>query len=488
MPDTDPDPLLVQALAAFDQGDSARAGAIARDILARNVSHEPALALLARYFTQEGRTAQGLAMARYAASIAAPEPDDDHSSREPNGANPGAEAAAPPDNRAAEFLRVGDAAIEIDDLDAAEAAYREALAIDPNFAAALGNLGNILVEKGDIAPGRDAYLAALRIEPNNADIGFAYCLALLLSGDFAEGWRWHECRQRVGGLRWNYERRPELPHWRDGMDLTGRRVLVMAEQGNGDVIQYARLVPWLAQWASRVAWEVPRGLARLFPDMRGVARIHDRDVPAPDCDIAVPILSLPRVLGLGIDQIPPPIVTVRDDPRAQWAAWLGAADGGKRVGLTVLGEARHPHDPRRSIRLERFRAILDLPHRFTLVQTELRDADRETWESLERLRFPAAALTDFADTAGLLANLDLLITVDTAVAHLAGSIGILVWLLLPHAPDHRWMLGREDSPWYPSMRLFRQTNRGRWDDVLDRARGAFSGTDRLGDPCRRRNR
>jgi tetratricopeptide (TPR) repeat protein len=452
---TEPEALLAQAMIAFNQADTTRAIAIARQILGRDVAHRRALALLGQCLTREGRVAQGLAISH--AAGATTEAADNRQT-------------TAPDARVVDLLRDGNAAVDVDDLDAAEAAYRAALDLDPRFAAALGNLGNILIERGDLTAGFDSYRAALAIEPDNADIGFAYGLGLLLAGDFAEGWRWHECRQRTGGLRWNFERRPELPHWRDGMDLTGRRVLVMAEQGRGDVIQHARLLPMLARRAARVEWDVPSGLARLFPEMPGVTRILDRDLPVPDCDIAVPILSLPRVLDLTLDTIPPPVVTVRDDLRAQWAAWLGARQGGRRIGLCVSGEERHPHDARRSIKLELFAAILDLQHQFTLVQTELRTTDRDVLESMDWVRFPGAALTDFADTAGLLANLDLLITVDTSVAHLAGSVGIPVWLLLPHAPDHRWMLGRNDSPWYPTMRLFRQTVRGRWDDVLDRVR------------------
>jgi hypothetical protein len=129
----------------------------------------------------------------------------------------------------------------------------------------------------------------------------------------------------------------------------------------------------------------------------------------------------------------------------------------------------------RSIPLERLRPVLDLPHRFILLQTELRDADRDTRDGLEGLRWPGAALTDFADTAALMSHLDLVISVDTAAAHLAGSVGVPTWLLLPHAPDHRWMLGRTDSPWYPSMRLYRQSERGAWDGVIARVRNDLLG-------------
>lgn len=370
-------------------------------------------------------------------------------------------------------LQRGNAHLVADELDLAAAAYRRALSHNPRFPGALGNLGNVLTAQGALPDAHAAYQEALRLDPNNAEIAYAYSLSLLLAGDFDQGWHWHESRRRTRGLRWNYERHPDLPQWRDGMDLAGRRVLVTAEQGHGDMIQVSRLVPVLADQAALVVLELPRTLHRVFETMPDTVRLIDRDGQVPACDLACPLLSLPRALGLTLDTIPPPVATAREDLVAQWAAWLGAPDGRRRIGLVVSGDSRHPHDARRSVPLARFEPILATGHRFILLQTELRDADRATRDGIDGLRFPGAALTDFGDTAGLIANLDLVITVDTAVAHLAGSLGVPTWVMLAHAPDHRWMLNRDDSPWYPSLRLFRQPSPGDWESVLRRMADAL---------------
>ena len=486
----------------------AEAATACREVLRRNVDDPTALGLLGRCLIAQGRRVEGIAML---AAIPAPDASSrltlaeallaaglpaeaEIQARAAMDAHPAAEpvlararlaqgktaavsgSAEPRTSAVAEaHLLAGNAHLLAGRLDDAALAYRQALAETPEFPPALGNLGNVLTTRGELTEALDLYRVALDLDPDNAEIGFAYSLALLLGGDFAEGWRWHECRRRTIGLRWNHDRHPGLPQWRDGMDLTGRRVLVMAEQGRGDMIQFARLVPLLAERADRVVLELPRPLHRLFEGMEGVARLIDRDAPATDCDIACPLLSLPRVLGLTLDTIPPPRLIPREDLRAQWGAWIGEPDGGKRIGLIVSGEPRHPHDAMRSIPLERLRPVLDVSHRFILLQTELRDADRDTRDGLEGLRWPGAALTDFADTVALMSHLDLVISVDTAAAHLAGSVGVPTWLLLPHAPDHRWMLGRTDSPWYPSMRLYRQSERGAWDGVIARVRNDLLG-------------
>ncbi len=456
----------------YEAGRHAAAAELCRDRLTRDIDDQAALGLYGLCLVALGRRAEGIAMlagvddpdARISTALSSALRDAGLGA-EPRVLRPS--PASPAANPAAQALLLnGNDHLFAHRLDAAEQAYRDALAADPAFTGAMGNLGNVLTAQGRLTEAHETYRAALALAPDNVDIGFAFSLSLLLAGDFAEGWRWYECRRRVAEMRWNYDRHPDLPQWRDGMDLTGRRVLLTAEQGRGDMIQHARLAPLLAERAAHVVLELPQPLHRLFEGMPNIARIMDRDAPAPDCDIVCPLLSLPRVLGLTLDHIPPPVVTLRDDLRAQWGAWLGEPDGTKRIGLVVSGEARHPHDALRSIPLEMLRAIVSLPHRFILVQTELRPADRDTRDSMEGLRFPGAALTDFADAAGLIANLDLLISVDTAAAHLAGALNVPVWLLLAHAPDHRWLLDRTDSPWYPSMRLYRQPAPADWRSVL----------------------
>ncbi len=392
-------------------------------------------------------------------------------------------AAAPADAGlrealAAEEMARGNLALTAHDPAAAEACYRAALDLAPGLVPALGNLATAQVAQGRLADGLAGYRAALDRDPTNANIGCGYALALLLAGDLAEGWRWHECRRQVDAMRGNYDRRHEVAHWHPGGSLAGRRVLVMAEQGLGDVVQYARFVGRLAERAASVVLEVLPPLAGLFDGMAGVdATILPAD-PTPDCDIACPLLSLPLALGLSGADIaaPVPYVLPRPGQRARWADWLARGAGRRRIGLVCSGDARHPNDALRSIPLARLAPLLAVPDcQFVLVQNEIRPddrmvRDRMVHDRIETLRFPGAALTGFVETAGLVSHLDLLITVDTAVAHLTGAMGIPVWLMLAHVPDHRWLLGRDDSPWYPSARLYRQPARGDWDAVTERIR------------------
>jgi hypothetical protein len=304
-------------------------------------------------------------------------------------------------------------------------------------------------------------------------IGFAYGLALLLNGNDREGWIWYECRRNVTPMRWNYERRRNLPQWQPGMDLAGRRVLLTTEQGTGDVIQYVRYAPMLAARGVFVVLELPFVLHRLFDAMPGVERVIGLEDPAGDCEMACPLLSLPLIFETDADTIPAEIsyAHVPEDCIARWGAWLGAPDGRRRIGLVCSGDIRHPHDRRRSMPLARLAPLLRVRScRFVLLQTDLRAADATARESMPGLRFPGVALGDFADTAGLISQLDLVITVDTSVAHLAGALGAPVWVMLPFSPDYRWRLGRSDSPWYPTMRLYRQPVAGDWDSVIEAVR------------------
>jgi ADP-heptose:LPS heptosyltransferase len=264
-----------------------------------------------------------------------------------------------------------------------------------------------------------------------------------------------------------------LPQWRPGIDLTGRRVLLTAEQGSGDLIQYARFAPILAREAAAVVLEMPWYLAELFRTLPGIERVIGLEDSDHGCDIACPLLSLPLLLGADAG-VAPPYVAAPAGRSARWSAWLDRSPPGRRIGLVCHGDPRHPRDRDRSIALTALRPLLDMPDvGFVLVQTEVRAADRAAFEAADNVRCPAAALTDYADTAALLSGLDLLISVDTSAAHLAGAMGLPVWTLLPHCPDYRWQLGRNDSRWYPSMRLFRQERPGAWGPVIERVRVAL---------------
>ena len=371
------------------------------------------------------------------------------------------------------LIAQGNAAYDGGDMPGAEQLYREAIGLGVDLVAGYSNLGNALTGQLRLPEAQEAYRAALALDPDADNAGFAYGLCLLLSGDEEAGWRRFEHRRRVEPLRRDHERRPELPQWRPGIDLTGRRVLLTAEQGSGDLIQYARFAPILKGKAAAVVLEMPWYLAGLFQTLPGIERVIGLDDPAHGCDIACPLLSLPLLSGADAGA-PPPYVAAPAGRLARWAAWLDRSPPGRRIGLVCHGDPRHPRDRDRSIALAALAPLLDTPDvTFVLVQTEIRASDRATFEAADNVRCPAAALTDYADTAALLSRLDLLISVDTSAAHLAGAMGLPVWTLLPYCPDYRWQLGRDDSRWYPSMRLFRQDRPGAWGPVIERVRLAL---------------
>lgn len=366
------------------------------------------------------------------------------------------------------WLALGNALLHEEHLADAEDAFRRAIALRPDFAEALNNLGNVLVAQHRLEEAKLCYTAALAFRPDAAGTEFALSLCLLLAGDFSAGWRHFEARRNYTALRWNYERRPDIPQWQPGTSLAGRRVLLTAEQGAGDVVQFARYAPMVAKQAASVVLELPADLQPVLAGIPGVARVVGLEEAAADCDIACPLLSLPLYFATGIDTIPAavPYATMPPDRRAAWRAWLGSPRG-RRVAIVCSGRPTHPHDRRRSIPLARLAPILAAPGcEFVLLQPDLRDTDIAVLAATPNLRWPGASLRDFADTATLLAECDLLISVDTSAAHLAGALARPVWLMLPFAPDWRWLLGRCDTPWYPTMRLYRQPTRGDWDAVI----------------------
>jgi tetratricopeptide (TPR) repeat protein len=372
------------------------------------------------------------------------------------------------------LIAQGNAAYAGGDVAQAEECYREAIGYGLDLVAAYNNLGNALTAQLRLDEAMEAYRTALSIDPGADNAGFAYSLCLLLAGEEAEGRRRFEHRRRADPGRRDHERRPDLPQWQPGVDLARRRVLLTAEQGSGDLIQHARFAPVLAQTASAVVLEMPWPLQPLFRSMPGIERVIGLDDAAHGCDIACPLLSLPLLFGSD-GGMQPPYIAPPIDRTARWQSWLDRSPPGRRIGLVCHGDQRHPHDRDRSIALAAFAPLLALPDTaFVLVQTEIRDPDRAAFEAADNLRCPGAGLTDYGDTAALLSRLDLLVSVDTSVAHLAGAMGLTVWTLLPHVPDYRWGLGSDGSAWYPSMRLFRQEDAGDWRTAIDRVRMALA--------------
>jgi tetratricopeptide (TPR) repeat protein len=380
---------------------------------------------------------------------------------------------------AAAHNSLGVAYFEARRLDEAVACFREAIRLDPGYAEAHNNLGAVLTERGDQADALPALRRAVELQPDYPDAHYHLAVALLRQGDFAEGWAEYEWRRLKSGFP---RRDPALPEW-DGA-LPAGTVLAYAEQGLGDALQFVRYAPLLAATGARVVLEVPKALVRLASSVAGVAAVVAAGTPPPRCDVQVPLMSLPHLLRPQRDTIPGAPPYLHPDPAAA-AAWGRRLAGlpGLKVGLAWAGAPR-PHDRqsnlvdrRRSLGLDQFAPLAGIDG-FTLVSLQKGPAAAQGAAPPDRLALVDLMdeVGDFADTAALAANLDLVISVDTSVAHLAGALGRPVWILSRYDGCWRWLLDRADSPWYPTARLFRQPRPGDWAPVVEAVRAALAET------------
>jgi hypothetical protein len=335
---------------------------------------------------------------------------------------------------------------------------------------ALNDLGLAEAALGNHAAALDCYDRALRLAPDFAESQFNKSLTCLLLGNLKEGWRLWEARKRkkipVGFKDFG------LPLWTGAQEVSGRRILLHWEQGFGDTIQFIRYASLVKAKGADVALMVQPELApllrRVMPDMQVVEA-----VPA-EATLQCPLMSLPRACATDLETIPPAPVWQADDARrAMWRARLGASDR-PRIGFAWRGSAGHGNDRNRSVPLRAFLSVIDESAAWFGIQKGMPAADHEALSAAPQLRIFDAEITDFEDTAALIAEMDLIITVDTSLAHLAGSMGRNCWVMLPFNPDWRWLLDREDSPWYPSIRLFPQKHLGDWAGLLEEMRSALS--------------
>lgn len=348
--------------------------------------------------------------------------------------------------------------------DEAIAAFRRALALDPLQHDAWAGIGNAHRALNRIAEALAAFRKAVLIGPENHAAGADLAFTQLVAGDFAAGLEGYETRWDCDATL-TIRPRPESPVWTGAAPLAGRTVLVQAEQGHGDTLQMLRYLPELARRAARVVLEVQPALATLLAGLAEVTLIT-ADAPRPPHDLHIPMMSLARAFGTRLATIPPPAgLAVAPERRRRWAAALPA--GRRLIGVVWAGNPKHVNDHNRSIGLARFRPIIAAaPGLVVPLQPERAEGDAALLAGLPNIHDPR--LVDFADTAAIIERLDLVITVDTAVAHLAGTLGRPVWTLLPFSPDWRWLLDRDDTPWYPSMRLFRQPAPEDWASVVTR--------------------
>lgn len=342
----------------------------------------------------------------------------------------------------------------------------QALRCDPGNAAAHGSRGAVLASLGRYEEALTCYRQATDLNPCLADAIWNKAIAHLSRGEFAEGWIHYEARWKVKSLGLLQRVGPQPP-WRGG-ELRGCTILLHAEQGYGDTIQFSRYAPLVAAMGGRVVLGVPSALRALMSSLQGVDRVVSQG-ELPPFDEHCPLLSLPLAFHTDLASIPAPASYLRADEeaRTRWRTRLGKPDKA-RIGLVWSGQVTHSNDLNRSIALEQLLPLTRCPVEWVSLQKDIRASDQSVLARTPRIQRFGEDLTDFADTAALISELDLVITVDTSVAHLAGALGKPVWILLPYVADWRWMQDREDSPWYPSARLFRQASPKDWESVIER--------------------
>jgi len=331
-----------------------------------------------------------------------------------------------------------------------------------------------LQAQNDVRPAIDAFRHALALKPDFAHARWNLSLALLLDGQLVEGWREYDARLALPELGRDRHRFPGQS-W-DGTALAGKTLLVYPEQGLGDALQFARYATLLMETGARCVIRCLDALAPLLATIPGVAEVSRDDEALPQYEAHLPLLSLPRVLGTTPETIPAtvPYIAVSDVKRAVARAMLARAGRPPRIGLCWAGNAAHGNDRNRSLPLAALAPLFAVPGIawFSLQQGKAA-AQIAASPAADHL-VPLLADTALVDTAALIAELDLIITVDTSIAHLAGALARPAWVLLPFAPDWRWQLGRDDSPWYPTLRLFRQPRLRDWQSVVARVQARLA--------------
>jgi tetratricopeptide (TPR) repeat protein len=350
----------------------------------------------------------------------------------------------------------------------AVAAHDSALAAAPDHAGALLNRGRALAALNRFDDAIASYGKAHALRKDDADVHFMESLALLTLGDYRRGFEKYEWRWRRSGMPEQKSR--GRPLWLGDYPLARKTVLLHAEQGLGDTIQFARYVPMLAANGAKVVLEVQPELTALVARLEGAATVIARGAAPPQqFDVHCPLGSLPLAFKTEPATVPAdiPYLSADDAHLAKWSARIGALDR-PRIALAWSGNPSHLNDRNRSIAFAKLATLLSIPARFVGIQRDVRGDDAIALAGENRVTNVGAELENFADTAAVIALCDLVISVDTAVAHLAGAMGRPLWMLLPFAPDWRWTLDGDTSPWYPTARLFRQTSLGDWDGVIAR--------------------
>ena len=409
-----------------------------RSVLRENPDHPDALHLLGTIAFTAGKAADAVALIRRAIAI--------------NPSNPNY------------FNNFGPPLRALGRFEEAIASYRNCLHINSQHPQAWYNLGKTLSDAGQPAEAVKAYTQQLELTPDHLSAQWNRSLSNLLLGNFQAGWRQYESRWEATPFK---RRQFPYPAWR-GEDLDGKTLLIHAEQGLGDTIQMLRYATLAADRGARVVVECQPELTRLAACTLGVTEVLARGEALPAFDFEIPTMSLPLAFGTTLETIPNKIPYLRAEAEriSKWKTRLEKLPQARKLGLVWAGGEKNPNNAKRSLSLSDFDPLSKIPG-IEWISLQKGPAASQSAVASFSIHDWTNELHDFADTAALVECLDGVVTVDTAVAHLAGALGKPVWIMIPIAPDFRWLMDRRDSPWYPTARLVRQCTHGLWSDAVE---------------------
>ena len=438
-PPFDPDKLYQRALSLHHTGKLSEAESLYKTLLSYFPDQTELLTTLGTLLFQQGRHEEGLKQLKKSLSIAP--------------------------NQPAALYNLGVELQKQIKLEDALVCYDQAITLNPNDVMLYINRGNTLRDLKRFPDALASYDRAIALNPDAAPAYWNKAMLKILLGEYEEGWRLYEWGIKCG-------KRKTLghfsqPQWLGEQPIFGKTLLIQAEQGLGDMIQFCRYAPLVEALGAKVILETPASLVSLLSTLKGNIAVIEKGHELPEFDMVCPVMSLPLAFRTTVETIPAtvPYLAVNQEQQAKWRQHLGTKTK-PRVGLVWSGSMSHENDLNRSIPLKSLLPLLQLPLEFHSLQKEIRPSDEEAQASFHQLHTHQNALNDFSDTAALIQEMDLVITVDTSVVHLAGAIGHPTWVLLPYSPDYRWMLDRTDSPWYQTVNLIRQPEIGNWSSVI----------------------
>jgi tetratricopeptide (TPR) repeat protein len=365
------------------------------------------------------------------------------------------------------YNNLGNLYRQLNRLDEAVESYQKAIQINPSFAEAYNNFAITMGELGNFESSFNFLSKAIALNPNFSDAYWNKSLLNLLLGNYEEGWKLYEWRRKNDDTKHNFPNY-EQPLWLGDFSIVGKTILVHSEQGLGDTIQFCRYLPMLEELNPKeIIFVVEKPLISIIATLNAKLTIIEKGKQLPSFDCYCPLLSMPLAFKTSLETVPAVIPYLKEDQVKQiyWAKKLGVKDL-PRVGLVWSGSTAHKNDHNRSLRVSELSSLIRLPYEFHCLQKEIRECDKKELAKFKRLRLHHEDLKDFSDTAALIEQMDVVISVDTSVAHLAGALGKRVIILLPFMPDYRWMLDRDDTPWYPSAKLMRQKKIDDWKSVI----------------------